>query len=165
MLFEASPDAIFLMKDGRFVDCNPQALELFRCTREQMIGRTPIDFSPRQQPNGEDSELQTALQFSRAEKGHVHGFEWQHRRCDGSHFAAEVTLNAMNLFNETYVLAFLRDVSERRQMQELMVQTEKMMSVGGLAAGMGHRLLPLQPDSQPAVRCGGRQQHDRHSTG
>lgn len=140
VLFEASPDAIFLVKDGRFVDCNPQALELFRCTREQMIGRAPIAFSPRQQPNGEDSGFQITLQFSRAEKGHVHGFEWQHLRCDGSHFIAEVSLNAMNLFNETYVLAFLRDVSERRQMQELMVQTEKMMSVGGLAAGMAHEL-------------------------
>ncbi|GFK95417.1 Sporulation kinase A [Fundidesulfovibrio magnetotacticus] len=34
----------------------------------------------------------------------------------------------------------LTDVSERRRMMELMLQTEKMMSVGGLAAGMAHEI-------------------------
>jgi len=33
-----------------------------------------------------------------------------------------------------------QEITERKQMQELMVQTEKMMSVGGLAAGMAHEL-------------------------
>jgi PAS domain S-box-containing protein len=140
VLFEASPEAIFLIKDGLFADCNPQVLQLFECTREQMLGRSPVDFSPRLQPSGEESAAKASEYISKAKKGHVHGFEWQHLRCDGSHFTAEVSLTALNLFNEEYVLAFLRDVSERRQMQELMIQTEKMMSVGGLAAGMAHEL-------------------------
>ncbi len=32
------------------------------------------------------------------------------------------------------------DITERRRMMELMLQTEKMMSVGGLAAGMAHEI-------------------------
>jgi len=140
VLFEASPEAIFLMKDGLLADCNPQALQLFGCTREQMIEHSPVEFSPRLQPSGEDSAAKTLDLLEKTGEGSIHGFEWQHLRCDGAHFTAEVSLTAMNLFNETYVLAFLRDVSERRQMQELMIQTEKMMSVGGLAAGMAHEL-------------------------
>ncbi|WP_243438163.1 sensor histidine kinase [Fundidesulfovibrio soli] len=34
----------------------------------------------------------------------------------------------------------INDITERTRMQELMVQTEKMMSVGGLAAGMAHEI-------------------------
>jgi PAS domain S-box-containing protein len=34
----------------------------------------------------------------------------------------------------------IEDVTERALVQELMVQTEKMMSVGGLAAGMAHEI-------------------------
>jgi signal transduction histidine kinase len=34
----------------------------------------------------------------------------------------------------------IEDVTERTRIQELMVQTEKMMSIGGLAAGMSHEI-------------------------
>jgi PAS domain S-box-containing protein len=45
----------------------------------------------------------------------------------------------------------IEDVTERARIQELMVQTEKMMSVGGLAAGMAHEINnPLGIISQAA---------------
>ena len=34
----------------------------------------------------------------------------------------------------------LRDVTEKRRLQEVMMQTEKMLTVGGLAAGMAHEI-------------------------
>ena len=46
------------------------------------------------------------------------------------------------LRTDTVVGAVIRvdDVTERARMEELMTQTEKMMSVGGLAAGMAHEI-------------------------
>ncbi|MEJ1385658.1 MAG: transporter substrate-binding domain-containing protein [Candidatus Sedimenticola sp. (ex Thyasira tokunagai)] len=38
------------------------------------------------------------------------------------------------------MLGVVHDVTERKRMESTMVQTEKMMSVGGLAAGMAHEL-------------------------
>lgn len=38
------------------------------------------------------------------------------------------------------ILCIGQDISERKKMQEMIVQTEKMMTVGGLAAGMAHEL-------------------------
>jgi PAS domain S-box-containing protein len=40
----------------------------------------------------------------------------------------------------TEVIATFEDVTERKRTQELLTQTEKMMSVGGLAAGMAHEI-------------------------
>ena len=37
-------------------------------------------------------------------------------------------------------LVVLVDVTERKRSEEIMIQTEKMMSVGGLAAGMAHEI-------------------------
>jgi PAS domain S-box-containing protein len=34
----------------------------------------------------------------------------------------------------------VRDITERRRLQEIMMQTEKMLTVGGLAAGMAHEI-------------------------
>ncbi len=38
------------------------------------------------------------------------------------------------------ILIVLNDITEQRKTQELMIQTERMMSIGGLAAGMAHEI-------------------------
>ncbi len=39
-----------------------------------------------------------------------------------------------------YVVCFANDITEARKMQEIMIQTEKMISVGGIAAGIAHEI-------------------------
>ncbi|MDD3127352.1 MAG: transporter substrate-binding domain-containing protein [Candidatus Izemoplasmatales bacterium] len=53
-----------------------------------------------------------------------------------------VTINAYPLLNEGIAGAVIRidDVTERTRFEEMMVQTEKMLSIGGLAAGMAHEI-------------------------
>jgi len=36
ILFEGANDAIFLVEDYRFIDCNPKTLEMFQCSREEI---------------------------------------------------------------------------------------------------------------------------------
>ncbi|MCD6396338.1 MAG: transporter substrate-binding domain-containing protein [Spirochaetaceae bacterium] len=40
----------------------------------------------------------------------------------------------------TGVVLVFRDVTEKKQLEEMMIQNEKMLSVGGLAAGMAHEI-------------------------
>lgn len=53
-----------------------------------------------------------------------------------------MTINAYPLLNEGLAGAVVRidDVTERTRFEEMMVQTEKMLSIGGLAAGMAHEI-------------------------
>jgi PAS domain S-box-containing protein len=39
-----------------------------------------------------------------------------------------------------YIVGIVRDITERKRMEEMMIQSEKMLSVGGLAAGMAHEI-------------------------
>lgn len=113
-----SNDAIFIMKEERFVECNPKALELFKCTREQIVNHTPVDFSPVYQPDGRSSEENALHLIREALEGNPQRFDWQHHRFDGSLFDAEVSLNKIEVNNEVVLLAIVRDISKRKETEK-----------------------------------------------
>jgi PAS domain S-box-containing protein len=118
VLFETANDAILIMKGDRFVDCNSKATQMFCCSREDLLGRTPSDFSPELQPDGVSSS-EKALEFIKAaEAGTPQFFEWRHKRLDGKIFEAEVSLNAFDSDTGTYLQAIVRDVTDKKLLQE-----------------------------------------------
>ncbi len=42
-IYEAANDSIFILENNIFIDCNTKTLELFRCEKEEIIGKTPLD--------------------------------------------------------------------------------------------------------------------------
>jgi len=121
-LFESANDAIFLLKEGIVFECNARTLDIFRCTREDIIGRSAIDLSPVRQPNGIPS-LNLAVKYNRAAEGHEQqSFEWLHQRPDGSQFMAEVSLNIFEWKGESFVQAIVRDISHRKRTEKLLQQ-------------------------------------------
>ena len=97
-LFELSNDAIFLVDSTTFADCNERTLNMFGCeSKDQIIGRTPMDFSPPTQPDGRDSTAEGLRRIEAAMAGQPQVFEWTHTRLDGLPFFAEVNLQAIEL--------------------------------------------------------------------
>lgn len=117
-LFDNAEDGIFLMKGEIFIDCNKKVLELYGTTREQIVGKTPIIFSPELQPDGERSEEKAKKLINKALEGEPQHFEWEHLRYDCSPFTVEVSLNRLKIKEEYLIQAIVRDITERKEATE-----------------------------------------------
>ena len=124
ILFESANDAIFLMDQDIFVDCNPKALEMFGCTKEQVIGQRPFRFSPEVQPDGRNSMEKALEKINAALKGHPQFFEWKHSRYDETLFDSEVNLNAFTDSGKSYLQSIVRDITVRKRVEEALQKSE-----------------------------------------
>ena len=114
-LFESNSDAVVILDDKGFIDCNPATLSMFGMDSVASFLRTPIpQLGAPVQANGmtaHDHARQAILQARNT--GHA-VLEWLGRRLDGSVFPAEIALHAMELQGKPVIQAIMRDVSERR---------------------------------------------------
>lgn len=129
MLFESAYDAIFLMKDDRFIDCNLKAANMFGCSRDELLSKKPTDFSPARQTNGELSSELAIKKINDALIGEPQFFEWKHQQLDGTLFDAEVSLNRLEIDGKYYLQAIVRDVSDRKSMLNKLLESEKRFRV------------------------------------
>ncbi|MEJ2185954.1 MAG: PAS domain S-box protein [Gemmatimonadota bacterium] len=124
-IFERANDAIFLMNSERFVLFNEPTLEVFRCTPEELLDRTPWDLSPDRQPGGRSSREVALEKIEAALNGEPQLFEWVHRRGDGTLFHAEISLSSIEWGQDVNLLAVVRDVSDRKAVEEELRRSEE----------------------------------------
>ena len=138
-IFDSPTDAIFIQdaKTGCVVDVNNAALDMYACTKEELLGKTVKDISA-EVPPYDETNAEEKIRKAVEEGPQI--FEWQAKKKNGELFWVEVNLKFSKIGDKERVLAVVRDIDERKRSQELLVQSEKMMSVGGLAAGMAHEI-------------------------
>jgi diguanylate cyclase (GGDEF)-like protein/PAS domain S-box-containing protein len=137
-LFEQAHDPIFLFRDHEVVDCNRKAVELFDVPREELIDRSPIDFSPDHQPDGRRSEEKARELIDKALEGDPQRFEWVHRRPSGETFKTEVSLKRIDMNGEAWCQAICRELSYRRKFhrtRQFLEQTIESTADGILVTG------------------------------
>ncbi|MDJ0556536.1 MAG: PAS domain S-box protein [Microcoleaceae cyanobacterium MO_207.B10] len=113
-LYESTTDAVMLLDQHGFVDCNPATLKLFGCTQKaEFCGKQLWDFSPETQSGGEDSVIlaQNYLQIA-LQKGICH-FNWRYQRLDDSEFLAEVLLSSVKFNGRLGWQVVVYDITSR----------------------------------------------------
>ncbi len=114
-LFETNSDAVVILDDSGFTDCNPATLTLFGMDKVEDFLNTPISRLGTATQAGGASAVEHAMQaIGKANReGHA-DMDWEGKRLDGSVFSAEIKMHAMQLEGKPVIQAIMRDVSERR---------------------------------------------------
>lgn len=118
LLFENANDGIFILKDMKIMQCNNRATQLFNSSKEDLIGKSPIDFSPELQAENISSIEKAKYYSRRCLRGIPQIFEWQHFDTHGTAFTAEVSLSAIKIGDETLFQSFIRDITARKTIEE-----------------------------------------------
>jgi PAS domain S-box-containing protein len=130
-IFNATNEALIILDlDGRILDVNSRTCELFGVSRNDAMSSTLDDFSS----NG--TEAAGWVQKATTEGPQL--FEWPVRGRNGRAFWTEVSLRSSNVGGRQCVIAALRDISERKQLEAQLRQAQKMEAIGQLAGGIAH---------------------------
>lgn len=127
-LYESTTDAVMLLDEIGFLDCNPATLKLFGCnTESEFCGKHPSEFSPQIQPNGQDSISLSQERINAALTAGSCRFDWIHCRLDGSEFPAEVLLTCMDIGGKIGLQAVVRDITDRVEAEEALKHANQVL--------------------------------------
>lgn len=139
-IYENAMEGIFQSThEGRFLSANPSLASILGYASPEELLQSVTDISSQVYARGQDFE---AVRRDLNSLGEVKGLEVQLRKKDGELLWCFLSARAVHGQNgeSGWFQGFLVDVTELKRMRELMVQNEKMMSLGGLAGGMAHEI-------------------------
>lgn len=139
-LFESATDAIFLLKNDRILECNPQSLTMLSTTREQVSGESILSFSPENQPDNQTSKEKFDKIIQSVMEGKSISTEWQFVQKDGPITETQMSLNRVQLKENYYLQAIVHDISYRKRSERALIGY-KNTSKAFINASSDHLLL------------------------
>jgi PAS domain S-box-containing protein len=130
MLWEKAADGIGISRsDGTILSYNPSVAKLLGYDQGELIGRSIASVVSQQ------NQTEAPIRWQDLREGKPVKAERELVRKDGSVVAVE--LNTCPL-DSGRLLTVFRDVTERNQLREQLLQSQKLESVGRLAGGIAH---------------------------
>ena len=135
-IFNTPSDAIIVHRaeTGAILDMNAACLELFGYTRGELMGQK---FEAILSCEGGSTEGRAMALIRLAIQGFPQVVEWQARHKDGRIFWAEVTLKVARLEGEVCVVSVGRDISARKEAEEILSQEKEQLAVTLRSIGDG----------------------------
>jgi PAS domain S-box-containing protein len=132
-LFENATDGILVLdSSGIILNANDKACSMHGFPREALIGTNASLLV------AGEGQVRHLDRMRRLVAGEALVYETEHYRKDGSRMSLEVSAKAIWSGEQLMVQAFLRDITERKKIQEHLFQSQKMESIGTLAGGIAH---------------------------
>jgi PAS domain S-box-containing protein len=136
-LLDVLPDAVVVHREGRIVYANSTAARAMGCAgAPDLVGSPIIEIV---HPDDRPMVIERIRTMSRTGVAAAMQRERLMRR-DGSSFVAEVVALPLRFDGQPSLLAIARDITERERMQARLAQSERLASVGLLAAGVAHEI-------------------------
>jgi PAS domain S-box-containing protein len=141
LLLESTGEGVFGQdSQGRCVFVNRAALEMLRCSREDLLGRDLHAAIHHTKPDGspyppEDCPIRAVLRTGEPRRGRDEAFS----RGDGTSFPIEFSAHPIRRDGrgEGVVVTFT-DITERKRTEENLLQSAKLEGLGVLAGGIAH---------------------------
>ncbi|MGQ0665782.1 MAG: ATP-binding protein [Nitrospiraceae bacterium] len=134
-LVEVSPDAIFITKQNRIVFINRTGMALLGATTsEQIMGRSAFDFLHPEHDPAMNQRIRHALESGRR----IPLLECKMLRLDGTMIDVELVGSPLTDQGSPTIQVVVRNITDRRELEEQLRQSQKMEAVGQLAGGVAH---------------------------
>jgi PAS domain S-box-containing protein len=136
-IFQMAPESITFIRlhDSVVIDANAAFESITGHARREALGRSTTELG--------FWDLTAAWKEFLAKleaDGHVMDYEFQLRRKDGALRRGVIAAQLVTIAGEQCYVSIIHDITDERRMQDVLIQTEKMMSVGSLAAGIAHEI-------------------------
>ncbi|MCX5817653.1 MAG: PAS domain-containing protein [Proteobacteria bacterium] len=129
-LFTASHIPLIVMdaETGIYIDCNTAAVQIYGyATREEVLGKTPLDVSAPIQYDGSNSATEAKKHIQAGCKNGSHVFEWRHQRSNGQIWDADVHLMFLQHRGKSLIQFMLQDITERKKAEEAIKESEETL--------------------------------------
>jgi PAS domain S-box-containing protein len=133
-LAESAIDGIVIVQDGRVVFANQRMGEILGRDVEAIVGRPYEEFI---WPEERERLRENYRRRLRGESV-PDSYETAALHADGSHLPIEISAAVIPRGESTATLAYIRDITERKQTQEALVRAERLAAIGTLAGGVAH---------------------------
>jgi len=137
-IYNSSKDAIgFASPEGVLLDVNDSFCKLIGYSREELLTRKYQDITSKEYREGEAKMIEGILRTGKPQES-----EKEYIRKDGSRVPVSLTTFVVKGTDgkPIGVAAIVKDVTERKRLQEELLRSEKLAAIGQLAAAVGHEI-------------------------